>query len=101
MFEMGGGVLALYPRQLLAEDAKLDPAGSAFGGITLAQNVSTKAEVDAALKAAERAGAKIMKPAQDVFWGGYSGYFADPDGNPWEVAWNPHWKLVDGKVEMG
>ena len=89
----GGVVLGLYPRQALAEDAQVSAQGSGFGGITLACNVATKAEVDAALARAERAGARILKSAREVFWGGYSGYFADPDGYPWEVAFNPFWKL--------
>jgi catechol 2,3-dioxygenase-like lactoylglutathione lyase family enzyme len=89
----GGVVLGLYPRQALAEDAHVSPEGSGFGGITLACNVATKAEVDAALARAEKAGARILKSARDVFWGGYSGYFADPDGYPWEVAFNPFWEL--------
>jgi catechol 2,3-dioxygenase-like lactoylglutathione lyase family enzyme len=89
----GGVMLALYPRHLLAEDALLPPAGSGFGGITLARNLGTKEEVDEALARAEKAGARILKSAREVFWGGYSGYFADPDGHPWEVAYNPHWDL--------
>jgi catechol 2,3-dioxygenase-like lactoylglutathione lyase family enzyme len=100
-FDMNGLVLALFPREQLAEDAKLDPAGSGFGGFTLAHCVRSMAEVDEALALAERAGARILKPAQDAFWGGYSGYFADLDGNPWEVAWNPHWTLgVDGRIAL-
>jgi catechol 2,3-dioxygenase-like lactoylglutathione lyase family enzyme len=89
----GGVVLGLYSRSALAEDAHLPPEGSGFGGITLAWNLRAKAEVDAALIVAEKAGAKILKTAREVFWGGYSGYFADPDGHPWEVAYNPHWPL--------
>ncbi len=66
-----------------------------------ARNVQTKAEVDAALEAARKAGAKILKPAEQAFWGGYSGYFADPDDHPWEVAYNPHWKLdAEGRVVL-
>jgi uncharacterized glyoxalase superfamily protein PhnB len=91
--DAGGFVLALYRRKLLAEDANLRPEGHGFGGVTLARNVGSKAEVDAALALARDAGATVLKPAQDAFWGGYSGYFADPDGHPWEVAYNPHWKL--------
>ena len=91
--DAGGIVLGLYPKNLLAEDAKVDAARSGFGGVTLAQNVGSKPEVDAALEAAREAGAKILKPAEDTFWGGYSGYFADPDGHPWEVAWNPYFPL--------
>jgi len=99
--QAGGVVLGLYPRKLLAEDAMVPAAGSGFGGITLARNVASKAEVDAALAQAEHAGASILKSARDVFWGGYSGYFADPDGYTWEVAYNPHWELgEDGQVKL-
>jgi catechol 2,3-dioxygenase-like lactoylglutathione lyase family enzyme len=100
-FQLGGIVLALYPHNLLAEDATVQPAGSGFSGITLAQNVRKKEEVFAVLNTAEAAGGKIVKPAQDVFWGGHSGYFADPDGHLWEVAWNPHFHLNSyGEVEL-
>jgi catechol 2,3-dioxygenase-like lactoylglutathione lyase family enzyme len=92
-FQLGGIVLALYPRDLLAEDATVAAQGSGFGGFTLAQNVRQKSEVATVLSIAEAAGGQIVKPAQDTFWGGHSGYFADPDGNLWEVAWNPHLSL--------
>src|SRR5262249_2212595 len=88
-FQLGGIVFALYPRHLLAEDATVDATGSGFRGFTLAHNVRNKEDVAEVLKAAEAAGATMVKPAQDVFWGGHSGYFADPDGNLWEVGWNP------------
>jgi catechol 2,3-dioxygenase-like lactoylglutathione lyase family enzyme len=90
-FQTGGTRLALYPRQLLAEDIGPDlaPGQPGFGGITLAHNVRTKAEVAQVLALAERSGATIVKPAQDVFWGGHSGYFRDQDGYHWEVAWGP------------
>jgi catechol 2,3-dioxygenase-like lactoylglutathione lyase family enzyme len=88
-FPMGGIVLSLYPRDKLAEDALVDPGGEGFSGITLAYNTKSKAEVDEVLKTVEALGARIVKTAGDVFWGGYSGYFADPDGHLWEVAWNP------------
>jgi len=92
-----GTALALYPRHLLAADACVkDPGG--FGGITLAQNVSSKTEVDTALSQAVKAGGTLLKAACDADWGGYSGYFADPDGHPWEVAWNPHFQLQQGKL---
>ncbi len=99
---VGGLVLALYPREALAEDAHLPPgAPGGFGGITLAHNARSRAAVDEALALAVRAGARLLKPAQEVFWGGYSGYFADPDGHPWEVAHNPHWQLSwDGRVVL-
>ena len=89
-FELNGTWLALYPWYALAEDAEVSPEGKGFRGVTLAQVVSTREEVDETLRQAAQAGARIIKPAQDVFWGGYSGYFADPDGHLWEVAWNPH-----------
>lgn len=88
--QLKGLWLGLYPREALAEDVGVSPAGSGFAGITFAHNVRTKEEVAAVLKEAEKAGGRIVKPAQDVFWGGHSGYFADPDGFLWEVAWNPH-----------
>jgi uncharacterized glyoxalase superfamily protein PhnB len=94
--DAGGVVLALYRRKLLADDANMTSEGSGFGGFTLARNVASKAEVDAALEVAKQAGATIVKPAHEAFWGGYSGYFADPDGHAWEVAYNPHWKLDAG-----
>lgn len=93
--------MALYPRSLLAEDAMVSAKGSGFKGITLAQNVCTKEEVSRALNSALEAGGKILKPAQDAFWGGHSGYFSDPDGNIWEVAWNPYFKMnQDGILEL-
>jgi predicted lactoylglutathione lyase len=99
--DAGGVVLALYRRKLLADDANIPSEGSGFGGVTLARNVGSKAKVDAALGVAKKAGATILKPAQQAFWGGYSGYFTDPDGHPWEVAYNPHWKLdADGRVVL-
>ncbi len=100
-FQTGGAVLALYPRQLLATDANLPGAGSGFGGITLAHNVAGKEQVDAVLAEAVAAGATLLKPAHAADWGGYSGYFADPDGYPWEVAWNPYFPLAaDGSVGL-
>jgi len=89
-FETGGTWLALYPREALAADATVPADGAGFAGFTLAHNVRSREEVDALLAQAETAGATIIKPAQDADWGGYSGYFADPDGFLWEVAWNPH-----------
>jgi hypothetical protein len=88
-FQLGGLVLGLYPRDKLAEDARVNPAGSGFSGITLAYNTRSQAEVDEVLQTVEKLGATLVKPAEKVFWGGYSGYFADPDGHLWEVAWNP------------
>lgn len=97
-FQMPGGVLALYPRRLLADDATVDPSGKGFAGITLACNLDSEGEVDAMLERAVAAGAKLVKPAQKVFWGGYSGYFADPDGHLWEVAHNPFFPKDDRGV---
>ena len=84
-----GLVLALFPREKLAEDAHVYSTGSGFRGFTLAHNVSSPEEVDAVLAEAVTAGATLQKPGQQVFWGGYSGYFADLDGFLWEVAYNP------------
>lgn len=92
-----GTALALYPRELLARDANLEDAGG-FGGITLAQNVETREEVDSVLYQAVRAGGRIIREACEADWGGYSGYFADVDGYPWEVAWNPHFPLEGGNL---
>jgi catechol 2,3-dioxygenase-like lactoylglutathione lyase family enzyme len=88
-FALNGAWLSLFPRHLLAEDATVSPEGSGFPGFTLAHNRPSKAEVDETMAEAVAAGARVVKPAQDVFWGGYSGYFEDPDGFLWEVAWNP------------
>jgi len=100
-FQAGGMILSLYGRDSLAEDAHLPPGGSGFGGITLAYNVRERADVDRTLTEAQAAGATILKPGEDVFWGGYSGYFADPDGHPWEVAWNPFFPLAeDGSIRL-
>lgn len=97
----GGTVLALWSREQLAADAQISAEGSGFGGFALAHNVPTRADVDAALAAAVAAGGTILKPAGEAFWGGYTGYFADPDGFPWEVAWNPHFPLApDGSVQL-
>ncbi|MGH6948117.1 MAG: VOC family protein [Kiloniellales bacterium] len=94
--QLGGFILALFPRGELAVDAKLADEGRGFGGVTLAYCTRRREEVDSLLAEAQAAGARILKPAQDVFWGGYSGYFADPDGHPWEIAWNPDWTITDG-----
>ncbi len=87
--DAGGAVLALYGRDALAEDAHVPACAPGFSGVTLAHNVRSEADVDTTLAHAASCGATIMKPAQKVFWGGYSGYFADPDGHLWEVAFNP------------
>jgi catechol 2,3-dioxygenase-like lactoylglutathione lyase family enzyme len=94
-FQLGGLALSLYGREALAADAQLPGPGSGFGGVTLAYNVRAREDVAKALGEAKAAGAAILKPAQDVFWGGHHGYFADPDGHVWEVAWNPHFTIQD------
>jgi catechol 2,3-dioxygenase-like lactoylglutathione lyase family enzyme len=94
-----GTALALYPRHLLAKDACVEDLGG-FGGITLAQNVSSIEEVDRALSQAVSAGGALLKAAGNTEWGGYSGYFADPDGHPWEVAYNPLIELHNGKLAL-
>ena len=86
-FTLEGTWLSVYPREKLAEDATVPDDGTGFSGVTLAHNVSSEAEVDSVLAEAEGAGGRIVKPAQDTFWGGYSGYFADPDDHLWEVAY--------------
>lgn len=101
-FQLGGMILSLYGHEDLAKDAQLppDPAPK-FRGITLACNVRTKEQVAVVLNEAKEAGGRILKPAQDVFWGGHSGYFADPDGHAWEIAWNPHFPIHDnGTVHL-
>lgn len=101
LFSAGSVILALYPLNRLAEDAEVVSSGAGFGGVTVSQNVGSPAEVDAALAQAVAAGGRILRKAQRVFWGGYSGYFADPDGHPWEIAYNPHWDLTsDGSVRL-
>jgi catechol 2,3-dioxygenase-like lactoylglutathione lyase family enzyme len=89
MFQVGGLAFALYPFEKLAEDCGMATREPGFGGFTLAHNVGSKAEVDALLDTAVANGATLQKPAHTAFWGGYSGYFRDPDGHPWEVAYNP------------
>jgi predicted lactoylglutathione lyase len=100
-FQAGGMAVALYPRQELAKDANVAPDGDGFAGMTLAFNARTRQDVDSVLAEAKAAGAAILKPAQDVFWGGYSGYFSDPDGFLWEVAWNPFFPIAeDGTIRI-
>lgn len=94
-FEAGGLILSLWSAEQLAEDAKVAPKGSGFRGVSLAWNCTSPADVDAALERAVTLGAKLLRPAQAVFWGGYTGYFADPDGHIWEVAYNPHFPMTD------
>ncbi len=94
-FQLNGFLLALYPWDKLAEDVGVEPEGRGFRGVTLAYNGRTPNEVDRVLEAADRTGGEVLKPAQEVFWGGYSGYFRDPSGHLWEVAFNPFMELDD------
>jgi catechol 2,3-dioxygenase-like lactoylglutathione lyase family enzyme len=89
-FTLDGTWLGLYGREALAEDASVSPQGSGFESFALAHNVHSETEVDAVMRQALEAGATLVKKPQKVFWGGYSGYFRDPDGHLWEVAHNPH-----------
>jgi uncharacterized protein len=100
-FQAGGMALALYPRHALARDANVAAEGHGFKAIALAYNVRRPSEVDSVLEEATAAGATVVKPAQEAFWGGYSGYFADPDGLLWEVAWNPSFPIAeDGSIRI-
>ena len=100
-FQAGGAIVSLWRRERLAEDSGVEDSGG-WGGVTLAHNVRSPAEVDAVLSEAAAAGAKISRAGAETFWGGYSGVFVDPDGHSWEVAHNPHWTLeADGSVRLG
>jgi catechol 2,3-dioxygenase-like lactoylglutathione lyase family enzyme len=88
-FELNGVILALFPRAELAKDAGVEDSEPGFSGISLACNVGSEEEADEALAHAASCGATLVKSAHKVFWGGYSGYFADPEGHLWEVAYNP------------
>ena len=95
-FQLPGMMFALWSRDELAKDAGLSPARAqpgGFSGLALAYNARERADVDAVMQEAKKAGGDILKPAADTAWGGYSGYFADPDGHLWEVAWNPGWRI--------
>lgn len=95
-FELEGGLrLALWPRTSLAKDAGLAAGEVSPTAFCLAHNVRTQAQVDEVMAEAARAGATVVKPAQETFWGGYAGYFQDPDGHLWEVAWNPEMLPAD------
>ena len=96
-----GAVLALWSRRDLAADANIPDGGSGFGGIALAHNVRAKEEVDSVIAEAVKAGGSLLKAAHEADWGGYSGYFADPDGYPWEVAFNPGFPIdAEGNVKL-
>jgi uncharacterized protein len=95
-FDLQAGLkLALYPRKSLAHDSKLPLGPPSATEFSLGHNVSSKDEVDAVMDQAHKSGAVIVKPAQDTFWGGYAGYFQDPDGHLWEIAWHPQWVVED------
>jgi len=99
--QAGPMALCLFPRESLACDADVPAEGAGFRAIALAHNVREKDEVDAVIAEAAAAGARVVKPAHDATWGGRSGYFADPDGHLWEVAWNPHFPLsADGALTI-
>jgi catechol 2,3-dioxygenase-like lactoylglutathione lyase family enzyme len=98
-FQAGGLVVCLFAG--LPEDAGVDAASRPGGLLALAHNVRTRDEVDALMAEAERAGATVTRPAHDAFWGGRTGYFADPDGHLWEIAWNPSWPIdAEGRVQF-
>lgn len=95
-FDLQSGVkLAVWPRADIAHDTGLPRTPASPTELTIGHNVNSKAEVDAALAQAQNAGARIVKPARPTFWGGYAGYFQDPDGHLWEVAWNPEWVIEE------
>jgi len=97
-FELEGGLkLALYPRKSLSLDSTLPPGPASATELSIGHNVASKKEVDLVMEQARKAGAVIVKPAHDTFWGGYGGYFQDPDQHLWEVVWNPQW-LADGEA---
>jgi predicted lactoylglutathione lyase len=99
-FDLNGVVLGLFGRKDLADDAGVADGAAGFSAVTLACNQRSEAEVDAVMKEAEAAGAKIVTPAEKVFWGGYRGYFTDPDGHIWEVAHNPFAPIdAEGRVK--
>jgi catechol 2,3-dioxygenase-like lactoylglutathione lyase family enzyme len=100
-FQAGGMVVALWSREKLAADSGIERDPGGWGGVTLAHNVGSPAEVDAVIAQAEAAGAQIPRYGAETCWGGYSGLFIDPDGHPWEVAHNPHWTIhADGSVTL-
>jgi len=89
VFDMNGLNLALYPREELAKDATVSADGSGFRGVTFSYNAGSEAEVDSIISTLEQRGVTVVKAPEKVFWGGYSGYISDPDGNLWEIAYNP------------
>jgi len=95
-FDLENGMkLALWPRKSLAKDSGMKVTRASATEFSIGHNVASKKEVDAVMEQAKKAGAKIIKSAQKTFWGGYAGYFQDPDGHLWEVVWNPEWKISE------
>jgi uncharacterized protein len=100
-FQAGPVVLSLWGRDAQRDDARAAQLWTGNGGMVVAQNLTSEAQVDAMMARAEAAGAHILKPAGKTFWGGYDGYFADPNGHVWEIAFNPFWKLdEDGRIQL-
>lgn len=99
-FQAGAAAICIFPRKSLACDANVAVEGEGFRAIALAHNVRVKEEVDSVIAEAEAAGARVVKAAEEAPWGGRSGYFADPDGHLWEVAWNPHFPLSEDGALM-
>lgn len=101
LFDLGGIILALHPQHELAKDTTLAYQPTTFSGLTISYNARSEKEVDEVLEQVARLGATIVKPAQKVYWGGYSGYFKDPDGHLFEVAYNPFWELDEnGNIKL-
>lgn len=101
LFDLGGIILALHPRHELAADTTLTYQPTTFSGLTISHNTRSEKEVDEVLEKVASLGATIVKPAQKVYWGGYSGYFKDPDGHLFEVAYNPYWELdKNGNIKL-
>lgn len=100
-FQMGGLILALWPREELASDAGLDPARLRGSGVALAYNTRSEPEVTEVIARAGEAGGRVLKPATRAFWGGVQGYFEDTEGNLWEVAWNPDFPIdAEGRISL-
>jgi len=95
-FDLQNGIkLGLWPRKSIANDTKIALIYPSPTEFTIGHNVNSKEEVDNVIEQAKKAGANIIKPAQDTFWGGYAGYFQDPDGHLWEIVWNPQWNIKE------
>ena len=100
-FDLGGVIISLFPNSELAKDYGGEATPNSYQGFALAHNVRSVAEVDAIFAKLKAKGANIVKEPEQVFWGGYSGYFADPDGHLWEIAFNPFWTILDdGRISM-